>query len=213
MAKIKPIKASLGFKKASANDVWARGNAVLAGIFADKDDYPSPPIDQAMLKSQLDTLSAGISASLDGGKKAIAEREHQKEVVIKSVRQLGHYVEENCKDDMTTFLKSGFQPVSSTRTVGTPASEWFRKIVAGKNSGQLEVSLMAQADAISYLLRWAAVSQGGSPGTWTEQPVGRIKPPVGVSGLTPGASYAFRDRALTNFGYSDWSESVTRMCT
>jgi hypothetical protein len=59
---------------------------------------------------------------LDGGRKAIAAREHQKGVVIKSVRPLGHYVEENCKDDMTTFLKSGFQLVSSTRTVGTPAS-------------------------------------------------------------------------------------------
>jgi len=31
MAKVKPIKASLGFKKVSANDVAARGNAVLAG--------------------------------------------------------------------------------------------------------------------------------------------------------------------------------------
>ncbi len=92
MAKVKPIKASLGFKKVSANDVAARGNAVLAGVYADKDDYPNPPIDQATLKSQLDTLSAAISAALDGGKKAIAEREHQKEVVIKSLRQIGHYV-------------------------------------------------------------------------------------------------------------------------
>src|SRR5215467_12751150 len=171
MTKTISIKASLGFKKATAGDVLARGNAVLAGLYIDKDDYTSPPIDEATLKSQLDALSAAISAALDGGRKAIAAREHQKGVVIKSLRQLGHYVEENCKDDMTTFLKSGFQPVSSTRTVGTPASEWFRKIVAGKNSGQLEVSLMAHADAISYLLRWAAVSQGGSPGTWTEQPV------------------------------------------
>jgi hypothetical protein len=153
MAKVKPIKASLGFKQVSANDVLARGNAALAGIYADKDDYPNPPIAQGTLKSQLDTLSAVISASLDGGKKAIAEREHQKEVVIKSLRQLGHYVEANCKDDMNIFLKSGFQPVISTRPPLTPASDWFRKIVAGNNSGQMKVSLMAHLGALAYLLR------------------------------------------------------------
>lgn len=54
------------------------------GIYADKDDYPNPPVDQATLKSQLDSLSAPISAALDGGKKAIAEREHLKGVVLKS---------------------------------------------------------------------------------------------------------------------------------
>jgi len=29
---------------------------------------------------------------------------------MKSLRQLGHYVEENYKDDMSDFLRSGFQP-------------------------------------------------------------------------------------------------------
>jgi len=213
MAKVKPIKASLGFKKVSANDVAARGNAVLAGVYADKDDYPNPPIDQATLKSQLDTLSAAISAALDGGKKAIAEREHQKEVVIKSLRQIGHYVEENCKEDMNIFLKSGFQPVTSTRAPVTPASDWFRKIVAGDNSGQMKVSLMAQLGALAYLLRYTTVAAGGTLGTWTEIPVGKIKPATVVSGLTPGSTYVFQARAQTNSGYSDWSESVTRICT
>src|SRR5437867_4363822 len=30
---------------------------------------------------------------------------HQKETVIKSLRLLAHYAQENCKDDVTTFLK------------------------------------------------------------------------------------------------------------
>ena len=213
MEKVKPVKASLGFKQVSANDVMARGNAVLAGIYADKDDYPNPPVDQATLKSQLDSLSAAISAALDGGKKAIAEREHLKGVVLKSLRQLGHYVEENCKDNMNTFLKSGFQAVTGTRTPITPASDWFRKIVAGDNSGQMKVSRMAQLGALAYLLRYTTVAAGGTPGTWTEIPVGKIKPATVISGLTPGATYAFQARAQTNSGYTDWSESVTRICT
>ncbi|HEY2380118.1 MAG TPA: fibronectin type III domain-containing protein [Terriglobia bacterium] len=206
-----PIKASLGFKQTSAQDVLARVNAVLGGVFTDKGDYPNPPIDQATLKSQADALSAGISAALDGGRKAIAEREHQREVVSKSLRQIGHYVEENCKDDMTIFLKSGYNAVSSTRVPATPLSGSFRKIVPGANSGQMLVTLMVQANALSYVLRRAPAAPGGMPGTWIEQPVGTIRPPALVSGLTPGTAYAFQARAVTKAGYTDWSESVTRI--
>lgn len=211
MTQTTSIKAVLGFNKDSAKDVLARVNAVLGGVYADKDDYPNPPVDQATLKSQADALSAGITAALDGGKKAIAEREHQKRVVIKSLRQIGHYVEENCKDDMTIFLKSGFNAVSSTRTPASPLSGAFRKIAAGANSGQMLVTLVAIAEALSYVLRWAPVAAGGTLGTWIEQPVGTIRPPALVTGLTPGTAYAFQVRAVTKAGYTDWSESVTRI--
>jgi len=143
MTQPKSIKASVGFRKLSAGDVLARANAVLDGVYTAKDDYPNPPVDQATLKAQIDALSAGITAALDGGKKAVTAREHLKEVVIKSLGQLGHYVEANCKDDLQTFLKSGFQPISAVRTPAAPLSESIRKIVPGKNSGQLEVTLVS----------------------------------------------------------------------
>ncbi len=54
----------------------------------------------------------------------------------RSLRQLANYVEHNCKDDMTTFLKSGFPPVTTIRTPVKPLSESIRNIVPGDNSGQ-----------------------------------------------------------------------------
>ena len=213
MTKVKPIKASLGFKKVVAGDVVSRATAVLDGLFADKDDYGTPPVDQATFKTEIDTLSAAMAAALDGGKKAIAAREHQKEVVIKSLRQLGHYAEENCKEDMNTFLKSGFQAASTTRASVQPLSDWIRKIVPGKTSGQMLVTIIAHAEAFAYHLRVASVGQGGALGNWTEQPVASTRPPATVSGLIPGANYAFQVRAQTSSGYTDWSDSVTRICT
>jgi hypothetical protein len=213
MKKAKPIKASLGFTKSAAKDVLARGNAVLGGVFNDKDDYSTPPVDQTALNSQLNALSAGITEALDGGKKAIAAREHLKEVVSSSLRQLGHYVEENCKNDMTTFLKSGFEAKAMTRTAATPLSEAIRKIVSTTISGQFQVTLMAQPDATSYQLRWAPVGQGGTLGNWTEIPVGNTRPATLLTGLTPGTAYVFQVRAVTNAGYNDWSESITRIAT
>jgi hypothetical protein len=211
MAKKRSIKASLSLKRSTAKDVLARANAVHDGVFTAKDDYPNPPVDQATLKSQIEALSGGITAALDGGKQAIAARDHLKEVVIKSLRQLGHYAEENCKDDMQTFLRTGFQTASTTRTSTPALSDAIRKIVPGTNTGQMEVSLMAQAGALSYQLRRAPVGPGGAVGDWVEQPVGRTRPATLVTGLTPGTAYAFQVRAVTNSGYTDWSESVTRI--
>src|SRR5215467_7815016 len=207
------IKASLGFKKSTAKDVLTRANAVHDGVFTAKDDYPNPPVDQATLKSQIDALFGGITAALDGGKQAIAAREHLKEVLIKSLRQLGHYAEENCKDDMQTFLKSGFQAASTTRTSAQALSEWIRKILPGKNSGQMLVSLVAQPNAWAYQIRYASVGTGGTLGNWTEQPVANTRRATSVTGLTAGTTYAFQVRAITDAGYTDWSESISKICT
>src|SRR5436309_196111 len=82
MTQAKSIKASVGFRKLSAGDILARANAILDGVYTAKDDYANPPVDQATLKTQIDALSAGITAALDGGKKAVARRKHLKEVVM-----------------------------------------------------------------------------------------------------------------------------------
>src|SRR5262245_44822632 len=98
----KPIRAVKSFPKSSAGarDVLARANLVCERLYAANEDYANPPVDHATVKVQIDALSAAIVASMDGGRKAIAEREHQKSVLMKSLRQLAHYVEANCKDDM-----------------------------------------------------------------------------------------------------------------
>ena len=41
-----------------------------------------------MFKAAIDSFAAAVDAALDGGKKAIAERNRQQEVVIKMLRQL-----------------------------------------------------------------------------------------------------------------------------
>src|SRR6267142_3012786 len=131
--KAKPIKALGGYHKKSPAENLASANAVHSGIFTDAVDFPAPPIDEATFKATIDTLYTKITAALDGGKKAIAERNHQEQVVIKMMRQLGRYAEEACKDDMPTFLKSGFQAVSTVRAGSQPLSKYIRNITQGKN--------------------------------------------------------------------------------
>ena len=201
----------IGFTKTAPTELLARGNAVYTGITTNTADYPNPPVDMATLKAALDTYSSTITAALDGGSKAIAERNHQGEVVIKILRQLAHYVEAACKDDVPTFLKSGFQPVVIQRATAPLLSQFIRKIEQGATSGQLLVTIAAVPGALTYEVRWAPLGAGGVPGTWTTLPVAKTRPATSVTGLTPGTAYAFQVRSFSQSGYSDWSDSVTRM--
>ena len=201
----------IGFTKTAPTELLARGNAVYTGITTNTADYPNPPVDMATLKAALDTYSSTITAALDGGSKAIAERNHQGEAVIKILRQLAHYVEAACKDDMPTFLKSGFQPVVIQRAAAPLLSQFIRKIEQGATSGQLLVTIAAVPGALTYEIRWAPLGAGGAPGTWTTLPVAKTRPATSVTGLTPGTAYAFQIRSFSASGYSDWSDPVTRM--
>ena len=142
--------------------------------------------------------------------RALAQRTHAKEVVAKLLEQLAIYVQANCKDDMTTFLSFGFTAASSTKSKTAPVSDSFRKIDAAPNSGEMSITLMKFPGAVSYLVQYAPVING-VVGSWTSKPVAGIKPPFLITGLTPGTTYVFQARALTKTGYSDWSESVTRI--
>ena len=171
------------------------------------------PVDLATLKTNIESFSALIAESLDGSKKVIAEKNKQRQVVITTLRLLGRYVEGACKNDMAIFQTSGFEPASTTKVVLPPLSEKIRKIEHGANSGQIAVWVKAVPDAVSYELRFAAIGNGGTPSAWTNVPVAIVKTPTIVNGLTPGTTYTFQARALAKDGYTDWSDSLTFICT
>ena len=51
----------------------------------------------------------------------------------------------------------------------------------------------------------------GKPVSWTELSPLTVIRSITVNGLTPGTLYAFQMRALGRAGYTNWSDSVTRM--
>ncbi len=196
----------------AAESVVSTSQTIQAKLFNDPDlaGAPAPPVDAAMLKAQTDTLSAKIVAAADGGKAAVAAKNHQREVVAKLLTQLAQYAEANCKDDMTIFLSTGFTPAGSTKNTTPPVSESIRKVEPGPNSGEMLITLMKFLGAVSYVVQFAPVVNG-VVGSWTSKPVAGIKPPFLITGLIPGTTYVFQARALTKTGYSDWGESVTRI--
>jgi hypothetical protein len=151
---------------------------------------------------------------LDGSKKVIAQKNKQREVVIKNLRLLARYVEVASNGDMAVFLTSGFLAASTTKAAPAPLPlPVIRSVDHGELPGELVVQVLAVAKAKSYEFRYGASINGAEPSSWTSKVVGAVRPPVGINGLTPGTVYAVQVRALGTVGWTDWTDSATCMCT
>jgi hypothetical protein len=196
----------------SDNDVLKRSTNVVDGVGAHTDVFTAPPIAPTDLKTQNDTFSGLMAQAVDGSKKIIAQRNKVRHTIITDLRILGRYVQKVADGDMATFKLSGFEPNSAVRTPPFALSPNFRSIDHGKITGQLVIRMKAVPGALSYELRYAALVNG-TPGTWTTALVTAVRPPTTINGLTPGTVYAFGVRSMAKAGYSDWSDSITMMCT
>ena len=197
------IKAATGFRSMKPEVVFSTSQAIYNALNGNA-NIPAPPapFDLPTLFAANQALSTTISEALDGSRKAVALRNHCKEVVVKILDQLAKYVQASCKDDMAIFLSSGFKAQSSTKTAAATASDSIRYIKPGPNSGQAQIKLVTVPIAGSYEVRWAPVPAGGVPTAWTTQPILNVRSATVVSGLTPGADYAFQARAIIASGYT-----------
>ena len=208
----KLIKAALDFGKVLPEQLLGLGYAVLKGLTGNV-NFTNIPVDLALLKGALDAYSVSIGEARDGSRKAITLRNRQGEDVIRMLRGLALYVELNCKEDINSFLSSGFTPRSSTRMPAQPLDQPMILSVDQGITGELLVSIKAVRKAKTYELRYGPVGAGGgTPASWTMQTVPNTRAAAPINGLTPGATYAVQVRAYGQVGYTEWSDSATRMC-
>jgi hypothetical protein len=208
---IKLIKPIENYNGVSDGDVVARANAVQTALTANA-NFANPPVDLTVFKTSIDLFNALIAEALDGSKKVIAQKNKQRQAVIKDLRLLGRYVEVTSNGDPSIFQTAGFQAASTTKSTTAPLSETIRKIEHGANSGQIKVSIRVVRGASSYELRYAQAVSGATT-VWTSQIVSGVRKPVLLTGLAPVTVYQFQARALLKTGYTDWSDSVSFVCT
>ena len=123
-----PIKAIMNFRGMTPHAVVTAAVNIQGTVYNNpKFAGTSPqPVDEPALKAAIDALVASNASAVDGGKKAVQQQRHDKEVVVNFLTQLAHWTEANCKGDLTTFLSSGFQAASSTKTKTPPVSDTIR---------------------------------------------------------------------------------------
>jgi hypothetical protein len=209
----KQIHVKLNYGPLNDKDVATQGVAVVDGL-TNNLKLTNPLIKPEDLKAQIEIYASLIAAAADGSKKAIAERKKQRAVVVKMLRQLGHWVEMSCNDDPAILQSSGYQQKASPVRSATPqplAGPPSFKLENGPTVGQLILRGKPVLQAVSYVVHYAPLGSDGKPGSWTELTPLTVIRSIVVNGLTPGTTYAFQVRALGRAGYTNWSDSVTRM--
>ena len=206
------LRALTNYRRLPDLDVVKKGITVCTNMTGNP-KFSGAPVDLAVFKSNLDSLSTLISEAADGSKTVIAKKNQQRETVIGMLHLLARYVEIVSANDPAAFQTSGFPLASTTRASAAPLSERIRKIDHGTNSGQVLVWIQPVPKAGSYELHHGPAVNGGVPSTWATQPVLMAKSPVVLAGLMPGTTYYFQARALLKDGFTDWSDPVTFICT
>jgi hypothetical protein len=210
--KVPIIKPALGTFRITNSDFVTRLSAIHDKMNGNP-AYPNPPVDMSSFKAAIDAYNAANAAALDGGKTAIAARGKARADLTVMFRLLGHYVEVACKDDMNTFLSSGFVAVRPRqKSTAQPVAVPSITAVDQGSTGQLVVTIKPVAKARNYDLRYAPAATAGTAITWTTVTVATAKPAPIITNLIPGTIYTFQVRAFGKIGYSDWSSAVDRMC-
>jgi hypothetical protein len=128
------------------------------------------------------------------------------------LRRLRHYVDENCGNDLSVLLSSGFQAAVTTRVRLPLANPSILNLGLG-NSTELVLKVTPIAHAKCYEVRMAVVGAGNTPGPWQSAGLFTNSRSMTINGLTPGTTYMFQVRAVGgSTRYSDWSNPVSRMC-
>jgi hypothetical protein len=122
MTKQKPIKAITNFRRMTPEVVVSTSQAIQTHFNNNPNLTGAPPlpVDMAAVKTATDLLAAKIAGAAEGGKTAVAQKQHQKEVVVKLLEQLAHYAEANCKEDLCfsarAVTKTGYSDWSESIT-------------------------------------------------------------------------------------------------
>jgi len=166
--KVKKLKALLGFHGTSDTDLTQQLVNVYKGLKGNS-NFPSTPVDLETFKSGIDMFTVLVTDAADGGKKAIAAKNKQREVLIKQVTLLGHYVEAASNVDPAIFTTSGFLAAPTERVAPQPlplaSIEWIDR---GPVAGSVAVKVKGLPKAINYDLQYAVVATPGTmPTSWT----------------------------------------------
>jgi hypothetical protein len=206
------IKAKLGFHGVLDTELVKALTVAYNGLLHNP-AFPNTPVDLAVYKAGIDTLSSLIADAEDGGTKAITAKDKQRVVMIKMYTLLGHYAESACNDDPAIFSTSGFTPVTTVRTAAKPLTEAkFGSIDRGSNSGEIVVKPQSEPGVLTFDVRFALESAGGVLGTWTVVTIAGPKKTT-ITGLTALGTYHFQIRAFGKVGgYTDWMDSKTLVC-
>jgi hypothetical protein len=203
-------RVRLGFRNASDKQIVATASAVLAGL-TDNPAFPRASRNLPALRRALDQFSDAIAAQPSGGVGATALKRQKRELVKNSLRKLAHLVEQECGNDFSALISSGFPAKSMSRTRSTCPKVVILQVKRGR-IGELMIQLRSIPNAKAYEVRSAIVGSDATAERWQNRGHFTNSRAIRITELTPGRAYAIQARALGSTGCGEWSDPVQHMC-
>jgi hypothetical protein len=164
--------------------------------------FPAPVPTLAALSAALADLETAHAAALTRVKGAAATLRQKRAALLVLLEQLRGYVQsvaDAAPDRSAPLIQSAGMNVRKV-TLGAKRVFAVKQAVA---SGALTILAASAGPRSSY--EWEMSSDGGK--TWQLLPP-TVQAKTGVTGLQPGATYAFRYRSVTKAGAADWSQPI-----
>jgi|SRR5947209_1957580 len=201
------VKVSISeLNKASAQDVWSRGEIVCEALTKNAAIFDKPNPDVPTLKTSNDLLKAAILAyeTVGGGKLSAAAMKARRADMVGLLRLEASYVTSRANGDMEILLKGGFPIQKPTRTpIGQLSAPDAPSVTHGKLSGQLDAATTPLYGGQAYLWR---VARASSPEVYV-QTAQTTAARTSFYDLTAGEIYNIEVQAIGSAGPSDWSDA------
>ena len=161
--KLEIIRPFLAVNSLPDGDLLPRLISAHDGVFRNPAAFPNTPFDEPAFKGVIDRFATAAAAVVhDGGKVAVEERNKCRADAVMMYRILGHYVEVACKNDMNTFVSSGFTPISKAQPAPPqPLDAPQIDSIEQGQSGRFIVTIKRAAKALYHELSYGPLPAGG----------------------------------------------------
>ncbi len=203
-------KFKLDLSKKSAAQKITLGNAHVTAMtgnanFPDAGRLPLDAAFQAALTA-LETAEADVIVKKNQWKEAIATRDAAEASLDAALTTRASYCEAAQPSDEAALISSGLPLRPAPAPVGALPAPGDLAATVGDNEGEIDLSCDPVSGANSYEWQCRLHADGnawqGAKNSTTSK--------ITLEGLTPGALYAFRVRAIGAAGPGAWSDEATK---
>jgi hypothetical protein len=169
--------------------------------------YPNPDPPLATIQAAIADLESAEAAVHTRARGAVATRNEKRAALIALLQQLKGYVQKVADVDREHAPSLIQSAGMSVKNMAVHPKRVFG-VKRGKVSGSVALVTASAGNRASY--EWQISADGGK--SWQLAPV-TTQSRTTITGLQPGAMYAFRCRPVTGKGEGDWSQALSLVVT
>ncbi|MCB1278577.1 MAG: fibronectin type III domain-containing protein [Prosthecobacter sp.] len=205
----KMAKPKLDLKSKTDSELLGYAQAHITAMTGNA-NFPTPDPDAAAFAASVAAFDTALTTSdtaQQTAREKVALKDAERASLEQALAQRGNYVENASGGDEAKILSSGFSVRSPATPPAIPPVPADLGITMGDHAGEIDLHWTPSKGAKSYIIECAPYN---TPRVWQQVKI-TTRSSFTVTGLTPGATYVFRVKAIGSAGESDWSDEAVKM--